>query len=251
MEKLTSNTGNTADMTRAHNRESLLARARKLGLNPADVLEAFGHANEMQADFDRARAEGDLPVLWSIFQKSQQGSVFAKKVLEEILSHLNTPDDVAEMWKVYHLSSGECDLAEEILHKINIHTSLLQNWMEVIRFSKTGDVVHEEAVRFARLHTDSRDVLWTLFHSTENYALRNSILAKILMLSRTMAELKQVIHVAEHGYPELRNRCIRQLLALDPRETRGNDNPSPKKPGTGAVRIPRPLGRATSRRVVC
>jgi hypothetical protein len=230
-------------------KESLAAKAKKFGLNPEDVFEAFGHPSPLAEEFKAAREAGDLQELWRIFGLSQKGSVFAKKVLREIISRLEGPSDVPELWNAYHLTSGECDLAEEILHKINLSTSLLQNWMDVIRYSKSGDEVHEEAIRYAKLHADSRDVLWTLFQSTENYALRKSILGKILVLSSSGSDLMQVLRAAEHGYPELRNRCLRRLLTLKkPDITVARESSGPTRVHSGETLVTRPLSRTTTRR---
>jgi hypothetical protein len=230
-------------------KESLAEKAKKLGLNPEDVFEAFGHPSALAEEFSEAREAGDIKEMWRIFRLSQKGSVFAKKVLWTIISRLEGPDDVPELWNAYHLSSGECDLSEEILHKINLSTSLLQNWMEVIRHSKSGDEVHEEAIRFAKLHTDSRDVLWTLFQSTENYRLRKSILGKIQMLSRTVPEMMQVLRAAEHGYPELRNRCLRRLMTMGvPEALPSTETSGPARTSPGEQLLTRQLVRKTTGR---
>lgn len=120
------------------------------------------------------------------------------------------------MWNAYHMSSGQCNLAGEILHKINVSTSLLHNWMDVIRHTKSGDVVHEEAIRLALLHTSSRDVLWTLFKATENYQLRKNILSKILDFSNTLSDLHQVLSVSDLVYPKIRHRCLQKIIELPP-----------------------------------
>ena len=195
-------------------KKRLLDKAKKLGLNPDDVLEAHGYPNPYDEEFQRACDANDTAALWDLFQKSQKGSLFAKQVLRAILARLNGTKDVVAMWKVYHMTSGECDLAEEVLHKINLNTTLLQNWMEVIRQSKSGEDVHEEAIRLAKRHTDNREILWTLFKATENYALRKSILSKLIECSHTKGEFLQVLSVAEHGYPKHRNRCLVRLIEL-------------------------------------
>ncbi len=230
-------------------KESLTAKATKLGLNPEDVFEAFGHPTPLAGEFRRARETGDVQEMWRIFGLSQKGSVFAKKVLREIISKLEGPQDVPELWNAYHMTSGECDLSDEILHKINLSTSLLQNWMDVIRYSKSGDEVHEEAIRLARLHTDSRDVLWTLFQSTENYRLRKAILNKLLALSRTTPELMQILRTTEHGYPELRNRCLRKLMLIEKHvESPVQDSKTESRPRISETLLTRPLSRTTTRR---
>lgn len=221
--------------------EKLTERARKLGLNPADVLEAFGHPNPRQEEFRAARDSGDTKALWELFRQSQKGSLFAKKVLQAILVQLDGPEAVAEMWSVYHLSSGECDLAEEILHKINVTAVNLQDWMDVITHSKKGDDVHEEAVRMARMHTTKREVLWTLLKATENYPLRKSILAKLLMTARTRTELMRVLRTAEHGYPELRNRCIQKIMRTGLKLPREEEHGTARSGITTAANTLRPI----------